>query len=256
MSDTAPIVKIQDPKEFKIIVVSSDRRAASLLFPSSHEKLCRFEDIKSISSPSELLDIYASNTGKKLVVCVETNSETVLIELKKMIYGAHAEKRGLLFGFSFESVDESDFERLIYAGFDDVFELRMQNKRQYNRLYSWIRRFADNSVSSEDSDRDVIARLGNKKDRRIGKWIVAGNDMAAHRDDGKTVSLTRQEIDFLTLLSEEPDSIQSTSYEKLFKAPHAIVHKLKKKLGSDLPIQHNSSGRYCLLKSAPGEVHQ
>jgi hypothetical protein len=226
------------------------------LLPPNHGKLRRFEDVVSTSDATTLFDIYVSNKNKKLVLFVDTSSQEILIQLKKMIYAAHTEKRGLLFAFTFETFTDIDFQRLISAGFDDVYELGSRDERQDLRLYSWIRRFGDAPIPSESADRDVIARLGNRKDRRIGRWIVVGSDMAAHDDSGRTVPLTRQEIDFLTLLFEEPGLAQNSSYESLFKAPHAIVHKLKKKLGSDLPIQHNSNGRYCLSKDKVEKAQQ
>jgi hypothetical protein len=249
--DISPIVRIENTKDFKIVIVSNDRRAASLLFPRDHEKLGRFEDIETISQLSSLFQIYTSNKNKKLIVFVESNLSETLRELKAMIYGAHAEKRGLLFAFSFSTLDEENFVRLISAGFDDAIELGKKDKRQFLRLYSWIRRFGNSSIPNEAMERDVVARLGNKRDRRIGKWTIVGSDMSAHDDSGRTVSLTRQEIDFLTLALDAPKATQDELYDKLFKAPHAIVHKLKKKLGSELPIQHDSNGRYRLLEQKP-----
>jgi hypothetical protein len=243
-----PFIKIQDTKEFQLVVISDDRRAASRLFPSNHERLGRFKNITSISHLSELLNIYVSNKDKKLVVFVDVTSKQPLHELKEMIYGAHAEKRGLLFAFTFGQLAESDFERLISTGFDDVFELQNDDSRKFLRMYSWIRRFGGAPISEENAERDAITFRGQKNDKRIGKWTIIGSEKVARDDRGQKVGLTRQEIDFLALLFDDPESVRNASYDRFFKAPHAIVHKLKKKLGSDLPVQHDSGGRYYLVR--------
>jgi hypothetical protein len=248
MNDFTSLIKIQDTKEFQLVVISNDRRAASRLFPSNHERLRRFKNITSISHVSELLNIYVSNKDKKLVVFIDVTSERPLHELKEMIYGAHAEKRGLLFAFTFEELTESDFERLIATGFDDVFELQNDDRRKFLRMYSWIRRFGGNPISEENAERDAITFRGQKNDKRIGKWTIISSEKVARDDTGQNVGLTRQEIDFLALLSNDPELVQNASYDRLFKAPHAIVHKLKKKLGSDLPVQHDGGGRYYLVR--------
>jgi hypothetical protein len=253
MSDlnATPLIKIQDTKEFQLVVISNDRRAASRLFPSNHERLGRFRNITSISHFSELLQIYLSNKDKKLVVFVDVTSRESLHELKEMIYGAHAEKRGLLFAFTFGELTESAFERLISTGFDDVFELQKDDGRKFVRLYSWIRRFGGTPISEENAERDAITFQSQKDDKRIGRWTIISSEKVARDDSGQKVELTRQEIDFLALLINGPKLVENTSYNKFFKAPHAIVHKLKKKLGSDLPVQHDSGGRYYLASDNP-----
>jgi len=244
----ALLLKIENTKEFNCIVVSDDRDAASLLFPKDHERLQRFKNITSIKSFADLLAIYASNKNKKLVVFVDVTSRNPLPELREMIYSIHDQGRGILFGFTFGELTDAAFEHLISVGFDEIFELGNDDKKKYLRMYSWIRRFGGSPISARDAEKDAIAYLSMKKTKRIGNWTIFANEMSAHDDSGQKVKLTRQEIDFLTLLFEEPKSIQSTSYDELFKAPHAIVHKLKKKLGENLPIQHDSGGRYHLLK--------
>src|ERR1700729_2699510 len=109
-STDALLLKIENTKEFNIVVVSDDRRAASLLFPKSHERLQRFKNITSIRSFSDLLEIYASNKNKKLVVFVDVTSRDPLPELKEMIYSIHAEERGIFFGFTFGNIKEGAFE--------------------------------------------------------------------------------------------------------------------------------------------------
>jgi len=246
----APLIKTEDPRIFTLVVVSDDRSAASSLFPITDARLSHFQNIISISSFSELLNIYLSNKAQKLVVFVDVTSRQPLLELKKIIYGAHAEARGLLFAFSAGELTDEDFERLIAVGFDDAFELQKNDGRKSARIYSWIRRFGAAPVSEEFAERDRIAFLSNQRDKRIGNWTILVNEMVARDDIGKRVKLTRQEIDFLYLLFDSADSARDSSYTKLFKAPHAIVHKLKKKLGSNLPIRHDSGGRYHLVGGA------
>jgi hypothetical protein len=210
--------------------------------------LGRFKNVTCIPDVSKLLNIYVSNKDKKIVVFIDVTSKEPLRELKEMIYGAHAEKRGLLFAFTFGEFTESDFERLISSGFDDVFELQNEDSRQFMRMYSWIRRFGGTPILEENAERDAITFRGQKTDKRIGKWTIISSEKVARDDRGQNVVLTRQEIDFLALLSDDPEVLQNASYERFFKAPHAIVHKLKKKLGSDLPVQHDSGGRYYLVR--------
>jgi hypothetical protein len=245
--DATPLIKIQDTKEFQLVVISNDRHAASRLFPSNHEKLQRFKNIASISRFSDLLKIYVANKDKKVVVFVDVTSKEPLLELKEMIYGAHAEKRGLLFAFTFGEFTESDFERLIVAGFDDVFELQNDDSRKFLRIYSWVRRFGGTPISEENAERDAITFLAQKSAKRIGKWTIISSEKVARDDRGQKVGLTRQEVDFLTLLFDSPELVRNAAYERFFKAPHAIVHKLKKKLGGDLPVEHDSGGRYYLV---------
>jgi hypothetical protein len=247
-STDALLIKIENTKDFNFVVVSDDRRAASLLFPKSHERLQRFRNITSIRSFSDLLEIYVSNKNKKLVVFVDVTSRDPLPELKEMIYSIHSEGRGIFFGFTFGNLTERAFENLISLGFDEVFELDNDDEKKYLRMYSWIRRFGGSPISAKNAEKDAIAYLSNKKNKRIGKWIIIANEMAARDESGQKVKLTRQETNFLTLLFEEKPT-QDASYDELFKAPHAIVHKLKKKLGKNLPIQHDSGGRYHLVKS-------
>jgi hypothetical protein len=247
-STDALLIKIENTKEFNCIVLSDDRNAASVLFPEDQEKLQRFKNITSVQSYSDLLNIYASNKIRKLVTFVDVTSRDPVPELREMIYSIHAEGRGLFFGFTFGNLTNRDLDNLISAGFDEVFELGNDDKKKYLRMYSWMRRFGGNPISAKDAEKDAIAYLSNKKSKRVGKWTIIANEMSALDDDGQKIKLTRQEINFITLLFEEANSIQSTSYDELFKAPHAIVNKLRKKLGKDLPIQHDSGGRYHLLK--------
>jgi len=252
-STDALLIKIENTKEFHFIVVSDDRSAVVRLFPKSDERLRKFENVTAVQTVADLLSIYVSNKNKRLVVFVDVTSHDRAPELKEMIYSIHAETRGLLFAFTSGALTKDDFERLISSGFDDVFELESDDMRQYVRMYSWIRRFGGTPILSKHADRNAIAYLSMKKNSRIGKWTVIGNEMAAYDDSGLKVKLTRQEIDFLTLLFEEAPVGSSASYDSLFKAPHAIVHKLKKKLGDNLPIQHDVGGRYHLSKSARTE---
>jgi hypothetical protein len=247
-STDALLLKIENTKAFSCIVLSDDRTAASVLFPEHQEKLQRFKDITSVHGYSDLLNIYALEKTKKLIVFIDVTSRDPVPELKEMIYSIHAEGRGLFFGFTFGSFSDRDFERLISVGFDEVFELGDNDKKKYVRMYSWMRRFGGNPILARNAEKDAITYLSNKKNKRVGKWTIIASEMSALDDEGQKVKLTRQEIDFLTLLFEEAKSIRSTSYEELFKAPHAIVNKLRKKLGENLPIQHDSGGRYHLLK--------
>jgi hypothetical protein len=247
-STEALILKIENTKEFICVFVSDERDAAARLFPKDNERLQRFKDIRSIRSFTDLLAIYASNKNKKLVVFVDVTSRDPVPELKEMIYSIHDQGGGVFFGFTFGEFTDAAFEHLISVGFDDIFELGNEDKKKFFRMYSWIRRFGGSPITSRDAEKDAIAYLGMKKNKKIGNWTIFANEMSAHDDSGKKVRLTRQEIDFLTLLFEENNSIQGTSYDQLFKAPHAIVHKLKKKLGENFPLQHDSGGRYHLLK--------
>lgn len=242
------LLKIENTKEFNCVILSDDRDAASILFPKNHERLQRFRNITSISSFSDLLAIYASNKNKKLVVFIDVTSRDPVPELREMIYSIHDQGRGILFGFTFGELTDAAFERLISVGFDEVFEFGNDDKKKFFRMYSWMRRFGGSPISARDAEKDAITHLSMKKNKRIGNWTIIANEMSARDDSGQKVKLTRQEIDFLTLLFEEAKSIQGSSYDELFKAPHAIVHKLKKKLGENLPIQHDSGGRYHLLK--------
>jgi hypothetical protein len=165
-----------------------------------------------------------------------------------MIYGAHAEKRGLLFAFTFDSLTQADFEELVSAGFDDVFEMHDLDRRKFSRMYSWIRRFGGSPISGADAERDAITFLSQRDDKQIGRWTIVSNEKVARDSKGQRVELTRQEVDFLALLFESPDAARNASYGKFFKAPHAIVHKLRKKLGNDLPLRHNGGGRYSLAR--------
>jgi hypothetical protein len=247
MNDFAePLVKIEDTNKFRLVVVSDDPDAAHYLFPHSHRKLSRFGNITSISSFSELLKVYVSNRTDKLAVFIDITSRDSLLELKKMIYGAHAETRGLLFAFTFAELTNADFEAFISMGFDDVFALRDNDDCKYMRIYSWIRRFGAAQISGAYVDRDQITFLSNRRDKRIGRWRILVSEMVACDDGGERVRLTRQEIDFLSLLFEGAEPMRDGSYEKFFKAPHAIVHKLKKKLGETLPIHHGHGGQYYL----------
>jgi hypothetical protein len=242
------LIKIENTKEFNCVVVSGDRKAASLLFPKNHERLQRFKNITLIKGLSDLLTVYASNKSKKLVVFVDVTSRDPTPELKELIYSIHSEERGILFGFTFNVLTDSAFEHLISIGFDEVFELGSGDRRKFLRIYSWIRRFGGTPISARNSERDAIAHLSRKKNKRLGGWTITADEMSARDDNGQKVKLTRQELDFLTLLFEEAKSIQGASYDELFKAPHAIVNKLRKKLGENLPIQHGGGGRYHLLK--------
>jgi hypothetical protein len=242
-----PLVKIEDTKKFRLVVVSNNPHATHYLFPRSHKKLSRFGNITSISSFAELLEVYVSNRTEKFAVFIDITSRESLLELKEMIYGAHAETRGLLFAFTFAKFTDADFEVFISMGFDDVFVLRDHDECKYMRIYSWIRRFGAAQISGEYVDRDQITFLSNRRDKRIGKWSILVSEMVACDDGGQRVRLTRQEIDFLSLLFERAEPMRDGSYEKFFKAPHAIVHKLKKKLGETLPIHHDHGGRYHLV---------
>jgi hypothetical protein len=247
-STDALLIKIENTKDFNCVIVSADRNAASLLFPKNHERLQRFKNITSIQNFSDLLEIYASNRNKKLVVFIDVTLQNPVPELREIIYSIHSEGRGILFGFTFGELTDLDFERLISVGFDEIFELGNNDEKKYLRMYSWMRRFGGSPISAENAEKNAIAYLSSKKNNRVGRWTIVANEMSAHDDRGQKVKLTRQEIDFLTLLFEETKSIQTASYDKLFKAPHAIVHKLKKKLGESLPIEHGSGGRYHLLR--------
>jgi hypothetical protein len=249
-STEALILKIENTKEFICVVVSDERDAVARLFPKNNERLQRFKNITSIRSFADLLAIYASNRNKKLVAFVDVTARDPVPELKEMIYSIHDQGGGIIFGFTFGELTDAAFEHLVSVGFDEIFELGNEDKKKFFRMYSWIRRFGGSPISSKNAEKDAIAYLRMKKNKRIGNWTIFANEMSAHDDSGKKVRLTRQEIEFLTLLSEETNSIQNTSYDRLFKAPHAIVHKLKKKLGEDLPIQHDSGGRYHLLKGS------
>ena len=244
----ALLIKIENTKDFNFVVVSHDQSAASLLLPERHDRLRRFENITLVRDVPDLLKIYASNKNKKLVVFVDVTSRYILPELKEMIYSVHAEGRGLLFAFTFGKFTDGDFEHLISVGFDELFELESDDERRYLRMYSWIRRFGGSPISDEDAEKNAIVYLSNKKNKRIGQWTILGSEMVARDESGQRIKLTRQEIEFLTLLFEESNLVEGASYNKLFRAPHAIVHKLKKKLGSNLPIQHDSGGRYRLLR--------
>jgi hypothetical protein len=242
VADATSLVKIEDVRAFRIIVVSNDKRSVELLLPRSDERLSRFQNIIFISSFSELMQIYLSSGSEKLVVFVDVTTNESLHELKGMIYRAHAEKRGLLFAFTFGILSDDDFERLISAGFDDVFNLHDEDRRKYLRIYSWMRRFGASPLSQQDANSFI-----GQKNKRIGKWTIIGGEKIASDDSGRKVGLTQQEVDFLTLLFDSSsESVQNGSYDKLFKAPHAIVHKLKKKLGAELPIQHEGGGQYYL----------
>jgi hypothetical protein len=248
-STDALLIKIENTKEFHFVIVSDDRSAVVRLFPRSDERLRKFENITAVQTVADLLTIYVSNKNKRLVVFIDVTSHDRAPELKEIIYSIHAEARGLLFAFTSGALAKDDFERLILAGFDDVFELESDDVRQYVRMYSWIRRFGGTPILAEHAERNAIAYLGTKKNKRIGKWTVIGSEMAAYDDSGLKVKLTRQEIDFLTFLFEEATLDSGVSYDGLFKSPHAIVHKLKKKLGGNLPVQHDVGGRYHLSKS-------
>lgn len=242
VADATTLVKIEDARAFRIVIISNNRRSVELLLPHGHEKLSRFQNVASISSFSELMQIYLSSKDKKLVVFVDVTTNESLHELKGMIYGAHAEKRGLLFAFTFAKLSDDDFERLISAGFDDVFGLHDDDSRKYLRIYSWMRRFGASPISQQDENSFI-----GQKNKRIGRWTIIGGEKIASDDSGQKVGLTQQEVDFLTLLFDSAEPVQNGSYDKLFKAPHAIVHKLKKKLGAELPIQHEGGGRYYLM---------
>jgi hypothetical protein len=249
-NEALPLVKIEDTRRFQIVVVSNDERAVSLLFPSNHGKLGRFKDVTSVRGVSDLLEIYtATKDSRKAVVFVDVTANESLHELREMIYLASADKRGLLFAFSFSALSDRAFEQLISAGFDDAFELQGDDQRKHMRMYSWMRRFVATHTSQEVLERDSIIILSRKESKTIGKWKIVGHEKVAVDDDGQRIGLTQQEIDFLTLLTPEPDAVEGSSYKKFFKAPHAIVHKLKKKLGADLPVEHDGHGRYYLKRA-------
>jgi hypothetical protein len=245
--EIASLVKIEDTNDYQLVVISSDRHSATLLLPSHHQKLGRFRNIACVQSFAELFEIYLTHKNRKLVVFVDVTLNEPLHELRGMIYGAHAERRGLLFAFSHKKISENHFEHLVSSGFDDVFELQSGDNRKYLRIYSWIRRFGSTPISEENAKRDAIAHLSRKKNNRIGKWTIIKSEKSASNDGGERVQLTQQEVDFLAFLFE-PELTRDSSYEKFFKAPHAIVHKLKGKLGNDLPIRHDRGGRYYLTR--------
>ncbi|MET3842663.1 hypothetical protein [Bradyrhizobium sp. OAE829] len=246
-SKPLPLVKIEDTRQFQIFVVSHDERATSFLLPSTHEKLGRFKDVTLVRRISDLYDIYRTGeANKKTVVFVDVSENQPLHELKEMIYLASADKRGLLFAFSFLTLSDTAFEELITVGFDDAFDLQGDDSRKHMRMYSWMRRFVATYTSQEVLERESIISLGRKETKIVGKWKIIGHEKAAVDADGQRIGLTQQEVDFLTLLSHGPETTESPSYNKFFKAPHAIVHKLKKKLGTDLPVCHDGDGRYHL----------
>jgi hypothetical protein len=235
---------LKDTNAFDFVVVSNDENAKRLLFPKNHERLGKFKNIKLVGNLSELLQVYASSKDKKLVVFVDVTVRDLMSKLDGMIYSIHAERRGIFFGFSFNQIAETVYDHLISVGFDDVFELGDHDEKKFARMYSWIRRFGGNTILPKDT----IAYL-SEKHKRIGKWNIFANELIARDSNGQEVKLTRQEADFLTLLvREEQLDVEDASYRKLFKAPHAIAHNLRKKLGAKLPIQHSSGGRYCLAK--------
>jgi hypothetical protein len=237
---------LKDTNAFNFVVVSNDGNAKQLLFPKDHERLGKFKNIKLVRNFSELLQVYDSSRDKKLVVFVDVTTQDLLPKLDEMIYSIHAERRGIFFGFISGRIADGVFDQLISLGFDDVFELNDDDEKKFMRMYSWIRRFGGNTILSKDT----IPYL-SEKCKRIGKWNVFTNEMVARDNSGKEVKLTRQEADFLTLLaSDEELNVNGTSYSRLFKAPHAIAHNLRKKLGENLPILHGSGGRYYLANDS------
>ena len=106
-----------------------------------------------------------------------------------MIYGAHAERRGLLFAFTFGNLTDCEYETLISVGFDDAFELQREESRKFLRIYSWIRRFGGTPVSDRDVEREAIARLSQKSDKQFGKWTIVVNERVARDGAGHVVSL-------------------------------------------------------------------
>jgi hypothetical protein len=237
---------IENTSDFSVLVVSEDRNAKQLLFPKHYERLQKFRNIELVKNFSEPLPAVVLDKHKKLVVFVDVTTLDVTAsgwphEFDKVIYGMHAERTGLFFGFTFGRVPDGFFDQLISAGFDDVFELGDDSEKKYTRMYSWIRRLGGNPVTARDA-------IPYSKPKHIGKWNVFTGEMVARDKSGRKVRLTRQETDFLTLLVDEVSLDQGISYNKLFKAPHAIAHNLKKKLGDDLPIRHGSGGQYHLRK--------
>jgi hypothetical protein len=237
---------LKDANAFNFVVVSNQENAKRLLFPKDHERLGKFKNIKLVRNFSELLQVYASSRDKKLVVFVDVTIRDLLPKLDEIIYSIHAERRGIFFGFTSGHISDGDFDHLISVGFDDVFELNDDDDKKFMRIYSWIRRFGGSTILP----RDTIPYLSAKY-KRIGKWNVFANEMVARDSGGKEVKLTRQEADFLTLLANDEESdVNGASYNRLFKAPHAIAHNLKKKLGENLPILHGSGGRYYLTNDS------
>jgi hypothetical protein len=237
---------IENTGDFNVLVVSERKKAKQFLFPKRYERLQKFRNIESIRSFSEPLPVVALDRHKKLVVFVDVTTVDVaatgwLHGFDKIIYSMHAERTGLFFGFTFDRITDAFFDQLISAGFDDIFELGDDSAKKYMRMYSWIRRLGGNPVTARDA-------IPYSKPKRIGKWNVFTGEMIARDKSGREVNLTRQETDFLTLLLDDVSVDQGTSYNRLFKAPHAISHNLKKKLGDDLPIKHGGNGRYHLLK--------
>lgn len=241
---------IENTDSFRILILSKNTEAQKILFAAARPRLQKFQNVETIRSFSELLRIFSSNRDKKLIVFVDV-ATPFLEELEETIYRTHAEANGAIFGFTTSQISDQAFDDLISAGFDDVFEFGNRDNKTYVRMYSWIRRFGRNPIAAKDAIAQLpqkYGRIGGHKLQRIGRWSVSKQEMIAIDDDERKVKLTKQEVDFLTLLNYLESDIADTSYSKLFKAPHAIANSLKKKLGEDLPIQHRGGGRYRLIE--------
>jgi hypothetical protein len=233
--DTDDIL-LERPERFNIVILATSDSAKDTLFPVQHQKLRKFTNIILASDLRDVEELTKSSSKRALFIEIEAQPVEAL---RKLIYGIHAENKGLVFGFTLTSIDSSIYERLIYAGFDDIFDV-YSNSSVHARIYSWMRRFGANPILS----RELIA--GSTKKLGIGHWVIHVRDGAAHKNDGTKAKLTRQEIDFLSTLNHPPtnDDLWQQSYAKLFKAPHAIAHNIKRKLGADFPLCHDSSGKY------------
>jgi hypothetical protein len=238
---------IERPNRFNIVILTAiqNEDVKALLFPRDHEKLGKFTNIAVTSRITDVKQ--RTKTKWKNVIFVEVGTEPLESRLGELIYSIHADNGGLILGFTLGRLSRSSYARLVYVGLDDVFDLSRSDPRNHTRIYSWIRKYGANLISS----RDQIASSAKKL--KIGDWVILVNERLARQSEGRSVRLTRQQIDFLASLSAGPrDDFVQLSYAKLFKAPHAIVHNIKKKLGLDLPIFHDGHGQYYIRRQLHG----
>jgi hypothetical protein len=226
---------IQKPSGVTIHILSRSAEARRALFPT---EFTEFTDIITLNDASDA-KIFLTKTTERVIMFVDTEIGAAADHIFKLVYAVHTQP-GIIFAFSFHNIDDTTYNGLIYFGFDDVFDLSSRDSKLCSRIYSWIRRFVGNPARSGDP-----ARPRSPKKITIAGWDIFLEDMQARRDGCDEVALTRQEVDFLSSLCLDCDALQQSN-KKLFKAPHAIANKLRKKLGSDFPLVHDGRGQYSL----------